>query len=50
MHLNSLSFITFQPHIDFQNSKRFRGQQLDIHKLTHKQKVQFGIESENVSK
>nr|XP_022298271.1 protein SpAN-like [Crassostrea virginica] len=37
------------PHIDFQNSKRFRGQQLDTHKLTHKQKVQFGIESENSS-
>nr|XP_022320901.1 uncharacterized protein LOC111123092 isoform X1 [Crassostrea virginica] len=34
------------PHIDFQHSKRFRGQQLDTHKLTHKQKVKFGIESE----
>ncbi|XP_061166796.1 uncharacterized protein LOC133175702 [Saccostrea echinata] len=37
------------PHIDFQHSQRYQGQQLDSHKFTHKQKVQFGLESENES-
>ncbi|XP_062615614.1 MAM and LDL-receptor class A domain-containing protein 1-like [Saccostrea cucullata] len=37
------------PHIDFKHTKRFQGQQMDSHKFTHKQKVQFGLESENES-
>eukprot|EP00105_Crassostrea_gigas_P014799 XP_011431595.1 PREDICTED: MAM and LDL-receptor class A domain-containing protein 1-like [Crassostrea gigas] len=35
------------PNVDFQRSRKFRGQQLDTHKLTHRQKVIYGLESEN---
>lgn len=42
-------FVVFQPNVDFQRSRKFRGQQLDTHKLTHRQKVIYGLESENVN-
>lgn len=42
--------VVFQPNVDFQRSRKFRGQQLDTHKLTHRQKVIYGLESENVRK
>lgn len=41
--------VVFQPNVDFQRSRKFRGQQLDTHKLTHRQKVIYGLESENVN-
>lgn len=42
-------YVVFQPNVDFQRSRKFRGQQLDTHKLTHRQKVIYGLESENVN-
>lgn len=44
----SYMYVVFQPNVDFQRSRKFRGQQLDTHKLTHRQKVIYGLESENV--
>lgn len=41
--------VVFQPNVDFQRSRKFHGQQLDTHKLTHRQKVIYGLESENVN-
>lgn len=41
--------VVLQPNVDFGHSRKYRGQQLDTHKLTHKQKVIYGLESENVN-